>query len=328
MAGPSKTGPTPLVEQNLPWVNHLREAYSSGTDLREIMVECVKIGMPPRSFAAMQKVVGRLKLSRPEGFVANTRGSVPKALERWEEILHTMYSANVHVDEILTEIQIHGAPDYVDKKFIYRMIDARGWRRGDDNRPTNGGLLARPLLPWEKLFQEMYTTGMDINHVLKEVKRMGAPADTTPDRLRKKAASRGWKRPPDFFITNRRNQALRQRLLDPTVAPPVDCNSHMALRSIYTRKTEIMRRIPIQEGELPRMYGATKFVPTLAPEVKRESPPVDLELPPPGPDGVVLAHFLVIKKYASDRNYHFDGTNVEQLNRDLRKGLPPIIMRA
>ena len=327
MAG-KKRGAPRLAEQDLPWLQHLRTAYGEGQELRDIMVDCVKLGMPPRTLGALQKVIFRLRILRPEGFVANTKGSEPKPLSRWEEILRTMYETNAHIDAILQEVQMNGAPDYVDKQHIYHLIDARSWRRGDEPRNPNGGRPLRPLVEWETRFRDMYTTGMDINNIVMEVRRLGSPPDMSADRLRKKAASHGWKRPTDFFVTNRRNQTIRQRLLDPTVAPPVDYSSHLALRSVYTRKTEIMRRIPVKEGELPRMYGATKFIPTLAPERKQESPPENLELPPPGPDGVILAHFMVIKKYASDRNYYFDGTNVEQLNRDLRKGLPPIIMRA
>jgi hypothetical protein len=326
--GEKRRGPPRLAEQDLPWIHHLRSAYQAGQELGDIMVECVKLGMPPRTITALQKVIFRLRIKRPEGFIANTKGSEPRPLSSWEEILRTMYEANAHIDAILQEVQLHGAPDYVDKNHLYKLIDARRWRRGDEPRKPNGGRPPRPLVEWESRFREMYTTGMDINSIVIEVRKLGSPPDMNADRLRKKAATHGWKRPPGFFVTNRANQTLRQKLIGNRVAESVNVSNHTRLLSVYSRRSEIIRRVPVGEGELPRMYGTTSFVPTLPPEPAQEPPPQSLELPPPGPDGVIAAHFLVIKKYADDRNYHFDGSNVEQLNRDLRRGLPPIIMRA
>ena len=327
MAGNRRSGPPRLEDQHDPWLDYLRTAYTSGVQTRELVAECLRLGMPPRSTAAVYKVVQRLGLKRPEGFVADTGFQNRKPAAPWEDIFRSMYEANKHINDILMEIRLHGAPDSLTKEDANKLIDTRGWRRG----PGCSSRDPRPLQSWEQAFREMYTSGVHIDHIVSEVRRLGAPGDINADRLRKRASHHGWRRPPEFFTEHRRNQLIsmgfKARSQSTPPAEQARLSEHPTLKRVFVRKTEIMRRIPVPSGKLPYMYGQTKFVPVLPPEIKKEPPPDNLELPPPGPDGVVLAHFLVIKKYATERNYHFDGSNVEQLNRDLRRGLPPIIMR-
>lgn len=227
------------------------------------------------------------------------RGPVPLAsrLVPWVVHLRESYEAGHDIHEIREECIKLGMPSR-SLIAVQKTVQRMGLHRPPDWRRSAVNISTAPSRPeWEDFFRESYTQGMDIHAIMIQLVKRGMPTTTTVDYLRRLASTRGWRRPEGFWATNRRNQVLGRKMSD---------RHHES----------------IVAHEPPRPV----FRPVLYPEAKPPPPPLSLELPEPGPDGKIAARYEAIKAWADLRNYPFDGSNVEQLNRDLRSKLPPLII--